>query len=372
MPLKGTFFREQVLALNERGVRADVVYLETRSLRTLSMRKVWRNYFQVTSNHEAGIFIMRQKGWNTNIASAAGGQLYVHLSSRLVKRYIEKQGCPDLIHAHNFLRAGCVADHVKRKFGIPYVVTEHSSDFLSGSVPQHSLPHIREAYQNADKVVAVSEGLALKVKELLGEKTVAVIPNMVDTDFFSLRPNTPQPDKFVFLAIASLDTNKGLDILIRAFAKGFSGCAETYLNIAGEGPQSGYLRELAKTLGVHNQVRFLGHLSREEVRSALWSANVLVLASLHETFGVVLIEALSTGLPVIATRSGGPESIVTPEVGMLVGAGDAEELCSAMQRMRQEVFSNFVTRNYALNLFSRTVVTKLLIDTYREVFGKTV
>lgn len=366
-PIKGIFFKEQVLALQKSGLNVDVTFLEPRSIREFSIRKVRENHFQITEDNEEGIFVMRQRGWNTNIVSALGGLINVYLSYMLVRVYMRQYGHPDLIHAHNSVWAGSVAALVKQKTGIPYVITEHSSAFLEGNIALNLVPYIKNAYEKADNILAVSQSLATAMTGFIGKKTVTVVPNMVDTDFFTPNPFPSDHNSFVFLAIASLIPNKGIDILINAFAQAFGNATEVVLHIAGEGPQIDHLRALCIKLGLDGKVRFLGRLSREEVRAAMWEANALVVSSFHETFGIVIIEALSTGIPVIATRCGGPESIVTPEVGFLVNAGDQESLCIAMRKLRQTSFSKQLIRDYVVSHFSKNVVTKSLTKIYQDI-----
>jgi len=105
------------------------------------------------------------------------------------------------------------------------------------------------------------------------------------------------------------------------------------LVIVGAGKERRRLCDLAG-----EGVEFTGALSRSETRRQMWSANALVLPSEFETFGVVLIEALATGIPVIATRCGGPEEIVTPAEGVLINRGDETELTRAMISIRTRAF----------------------------------
>ena len=122
---------------------------------------------------------------------------------------------------------------------------------------------------------------------------------------------------------------------------------------------------MARRLGVGSRVRFLGQLSRVEVRDAMWRANAFVLASRLETFGVVLIEALATGLPVISTGCGGPEDIIVPEVGVLLAPGDEQGLADAMVAVgSSERFKPEVLRAYAAQRFGYETVGRSL----REIF----
>jgi glycosyltransferase involved in cell wall biosynthesis len=102
----------------------------------------------------------------------------------------------------------------------------------------------------------------------------------------------------------------------------------------------------------------------------MWGANCLVLPSLLETFGVVLIEALATGLPVISTRSGGPEDIVTPEVGVLVEPGDVPGLANALGTMREAATHDpQALRAQAIRRYGYEAVGAQLREVYQRALG---
>jgi len=136
----------------------------------------------------------------------------------------------------------------------------------------------------------------------------------------------------VFLNVGVLDDRKNQAGLIDAFALKFAG-STAMLRLGGTGPREAQLRARAAERGVGKQVVFLGHLHREAMLRELQRCDCFVLASQHETFGVVLIEALACGRPIISTRCGGPEDVVTEDCGLLVERDDPLALASAMRSM---------------------------------------
>jgi glycosyltransferase involved in cell wall biosynthesis len=127
------------------------------------------------------------------------------------------------------------------------------------------------------------------------------------------------------------------------------------LTVVGNGPSRRSLEDLATALNIDDQVRFTGTLDREEVRAAYSSSDVFVLASRTEPFGVVLVEAMATGLPLVATRSGGPEDIVTPNTGILVPTDDPEALAAAVKTLRDAPADRFraeTIRSVAVDRYS--------------------
>ena len=107
-------------------------------------------------------------------------------------------------------------------------------------------------------------------------------------------------------------------MLIRAFSKAFKDQPKVNLTIVGDGPEYNNLNNLIKTLKMEKQISLYGSANREEVKMLLQKSDAFVFSSQYETFGVVLIEAMACGLPVVATKCGGPESIIdSDKVGLL-------------------------------------------------------
>ena len=134
-----------------------------------------------------------------------------------------------------------------------------------------------------------------------------------------------------FLHVSMLDKNKNVSLILRAFRDAFAGDMNYSLKVGGDGPESPSLIALAKELKIEQQISFLGRLNRDEVRNEMAQADAYLLSSDYETFGVVLIEAMAMGLPVVATRCGGPEDIVREQTGLLAPKGDVCAYAAAMK-----------------------------------------
>ncbi|MCM8711282.1 glycosyltransferase [Clostridium sp. SYSU_GA19001] len=159
--------------------------------------------------------------------------------------------------------------------------------------------------------------------------------------------------------------------MIRAFAKAYKGNDKFVLKIGGDGKYRRQLENLACELNIKRQVEFLGSLNREQVREQLWNSNVLVLPSYYETFGVVLIESLSSGTPIISTNSGGPVDIVRSDVGILFNPGNVSQLSKALVDLYKnyDLYDPCLIRKYAVDNFSDKIITEKLIDVYKEVLN---
>jgi glycosyltransferase involved in cell wall biosynthesis len=261
---------------------------------------------------------------------------------RIYKKYEKQFGKPDLILAHSVTWAGFAAYLIHKAHGIPYVVVEHRSFFVWSSeearqmVKPYHLPLFDLAYAHCEKLVLVSESLRKGIVALVpsARKRIKVIPNMIREDQFFLPLEPRKTDPFVFLWAGRLEHVKGVDLLLEAVKLLFDLTIQKFsVRLAGKGSLRSELEQQASALGVSHRVSFLGRLSREEMLKELQGANCFVLPTRYEAFGVVLIEAMATGLPVIATRSGGPDTIVTRENGLLIDRDNAAELAGAMEHM---------------------------------------
>lgn len=369
-PRDGNFINDQALAILRNGIQVHVAFVEYKSARSFSLKNLLKQHFQIVANDEGGILTFRQKGWNTWLNSFWGGVVWAHLTKRLVGDYIAKYGPPDLIHAHNIFWAGYSALLISEKYNIPYVITEHSSRINTGHISVRMGKYAQKVLSGASEIIAVSSSLSNVMKKYSGNNKIKIIPNVVDTDFF-IRPTiTQQTGQFNFLAIGNMLPNKGFDVLIRAFAKKFRETSHVKLVFGGDGPQLKALENLTVNLGVAHLITFKGAMTRSQVREAIWNSHVLVLPSFSETFGVVLIESLSAGVPVIASRCGGPEDIVKPGVGYLFEPGNFEELSTIMGDMVCNYDYNPESiRRYAVRKYSEKHVSDTLIKMYRDVLA---
>jgi glycosyltransferase involved in cell wall biosynthesis len=200
----------------------------------------------------------------------------------------------------------------------------------------------------------------------LAEK-IQVIPNMINGDYFRLPAESRKTDPFIFLSAGRLAPVKGLDILIKAFRDlANKEDHNVQLRIAGRGESREELEKQVRQEQLSDKVLFLGRISRDQMVQEMQGANCFVLSSIYEAFGVVLIEAMSTGLPVIATRSGGPENIVDESCGILIRPGDVKEMEEAMAGMISEYqrFNPGQIRKRTLDNYG----SNLIREKYKEVF----
>ena len=303
------------------------------------------------------------------------GRQWMRVGHDLYRRYVDHFGVPDLIHAHGTLAAGRLSASIARRNGIPFVLTEHNTSFARRMIRPWQDAIIRPVLAQAAARIAVSPQLGRLLESRYQAEALEWqwIPNLVAPDF---RPAdgancSATRKRFRFLNVALLTANKGHDTLLFAMADLLAGGADVELRIVGGGPLRKSLSQLAQRLEIASRVTFLGTLDRAAVVAEMQSADGFVLASRHETFGVVLVEALACGLPVVATVCGGPECIIEAQDGLLVPPDDVSALSQAMRQIAasQEEYPAAILRRRCLDRFGEQTVTRHIIDVYARVLG---
>jgi glycosyltransferase involved in cell wall biosynthesis len=341
----GTFELDQAKALKAAGFDVRIASLDLRSVKRI--RPIGAKLFRKNSMHCVTV--------NSFSSMLPGGlsEKRGTKAARTALKWICNDGWqPDIIHAHFTEIASCFAQ-AAGDTGAKFVVTEHSSLMNTDSPNEKNLAQAKKAYLAADKVVAVSSALARNIKTSTGIQP-EVIGNVVDTDVFSSISNGSGQDTFKFVSCGNLVDVKNFELLFTAFSKLHNSNAQ--LTIFGDGVKKQQLVNLCKSLGIADKVRFKGHQPREVIAKEYAVSDAFVLASKSETFGVSFIEAMCAGLPVVATRCGGPEDFVSEHNGLLCENGDVDSLVRAMDTMMFTAISydrrrihNFAVHNYSPN-----------------------
>lgn len=355
--IRGVFFKDQALAVASKvdkvGVVAPVLISIKEVLKTKSIS------FQNEKITTANVFEYIQPILAFPFWKRMNRALQFRVGKKMLKKYILQNGVPDVVHLQSAL-AGNLALWLLKEYNIPFVVTEHSSAFQRKTLNPSELSLAQKVFEKSCKNIAVSGALSSDLKKLFNQDFI-VISNIVDTSFFI--PGEKSDDEFVFLNVAHLNANKNHELLIKSFAV-IAKDTNAQLIIAGEGEERRSLEALIKSLNLDDRVQLFGKATREEVRELMQSASGFVLSSKVETFGVVLIEAMSSGVPVIATKCGGPESIVNDRVGLL-SEQSVEELSSAMRKMLNASYSPDDIVECSLAYSADSVATRLL-NQYKE------
>ncbi|UOE55141.1 glycosyltransferase [Cytobacillus oceanisediminis] len=366
-PILGIFFKEQAKAIQKSGCDVTVIYPEIKTMRFYNAN--WKK--GIKAEDEEGIKTYRYRGYNpfpARIPYATGYIYYLRLKT-LYSQMVKAEGKPDIIHAHSCLWGGWAAAKIAAEEKIPLVVTEHSSKLVRGLLKPYEEKEITKTLRQTDRIISVGPSLK-KALAHYTDKEIVEIPNIVDFKSFQNADlvEASKTNNFRFFSLALLTPNKGMDLLIRSFASGFKD-QEAELFIGGDGAQKEELMNLAKTLGVDKQVIFLGAINREEVIQQMNACDTFVLASKFETFGVVLIEALACGKPVISTDSGGPGSIVNEKNGIIVPVDNEEKLRQAMEKVYHN-YSDYDSKEIREDCsarFSEEVIMEQILRIYQTL-----
>jgi glycosyltransferase involved in cell wall biosynthesis len=240
----------------------------------------------------------------------------------------------DIIHA-NWTLSGICAWIGQPFHHKPYIVTVHGSDINQGIKYPLIRMFTKVSLEHAERILAVSNDLARTVESMgIAPERIQVIPDGVDTDIFHPSSN---PRQRVVLFVGTLSEQKGIIYLLDAFSKvtHINPNLDLRLEIIGDGPSYQDLIGLTQQLGLSEKVSFLGSLPQVEVSRRMRQSMLLVLPSINEGLGVVLLEALASGTPCIGSKTGGITDIISRDVGRLVPPSDPIALRDAILEIIQ-------------------------------------
>lgn len=282
----------------------------------------------------------------------------------LIEEIFKKENI-DIIHSHLSYPAGFLGTLIQKRKGIPNILTEHSTIRLYNRSFIHKLC-VRHALRNASGVISVSNSLKNEIIPIR-KKSVIVIPNIVDTGLFEISEKRAGSILNIGFLGGLNNTNKGLDLLFKAVSMLENTMYK--LHIGGEGKLLDHFKKLAAEMAIENNCIFYGEIARDKISQFYSQLDIFVLPSRYETFGIVLIEAIAAGVPVIATKCGGPEDIVTESTGVLIEKDNPEMLANAIRTMAENLasFNKETIRNYAREKFGEEAVAKEITELYKEI-----
>ena len=256
----------------------------------------------------------------------------------------------DLVHGHDWLVAAA-CDHLARRFGSPLVTTIHATEHgrHQGWVEVHPQSYIhgveRWITNRSDRVIACSYYMREQIADIFGvdEDRVTVIPNGIDPDDLQphdapelsrLRSEFAAADERLVLLVGRLVYEKGFQIALEAMPALIERLPDTRFLVAGSGTHEAELRRQAAELGLGDHGTFLGWIGDDVLHSLYRIADVCVVPSIYEPFGLVALEAMASGCPCIVADTGGLREVVPDdEVGLRFQAGDPDELVAVTARV---------------------------------------
>ena len=284
---------------------------------------------------------------------------------------------PDLIHVHVLTREGVIALLHKMRTGIPYVITEHWSRYLPANRTFHGVCRkamTKWVVKSSAAMIAVSESLRKAMQDLhLNNKNFQVVPNPVDTRLF-VPATVRREDKTVrFIHISCFeDRPKNISGVLNAVKNLSCERADFECFFIGDGPEFNLWKSRAGELGILDKIVFFtGLKEHSDLVKEIQSADFMVLSSNYETFGTVVIECLSCGIPIVATNVGIVPEVINPTNGIIVPARDTPSLENALDEMLDECrsYDPDVIRNTILNKFDAETISNQLLEIYQKAIN---
>jgi glycosyltransferase involved in cell wall biosynthesis len=297
-----------------------------------------------------------------------------HLS--FIKQLRGKNELPDLVHVQVAMKAGLIALYLKWKYKIPYVLTEHWTAYYAGAKDSLLKKSFITRYltrlvlKNAARFLPVSDSLGNQIHQHWVQIPFQKIPNVVNTRFFY--PSESQMENgFRFIHISTLLYPKNPEGIIRCFIKLLSQGVHADLVLVG--PLNPALQEIIQSSRLPpEKIHCTGEIPYEQVGTELRKSSALVIFSFYENMPCVMLEALCTGIPVIATRVGGIPEVIQEDNGILINAGDENALLEAMKDMISSYHhydKNKISQR-AVGQFSYETIGKEIIRVYDSVLEK--
>ena len=301
-------------------------------------------------------------------------QTYVRITQEVVDEFK-----PDIIHAQHLW----VTPFAALKSGIPYVITVHGTDLMGFKKDKRYHKYALEGAKNAAKIITISRQVhndTLKIYKLPKAKLV-MNPNGFDDEMFRPKNISKKdisekfgldviPQKLVSF-VGKFTEFKGIDVLIKAARKVTDAIPEVVFALAGDGQLMAEMKQLKTDLQLEN-VYFLGHQNQEDVADLYSAADISVVPSRIEPFGLVAIEALGCGTPVVATNAGGLPDFINNEVGRLIQMEDVDALANAIieeLKNNTKLTKGKYAREYAVKNYAWKKTLQNVIETYRDAIA---
>lgn len=323
------FVKEQIIVLKQHFENIYII-----SPLVYGMEYLRKRHYEDYSFDNVHVYF--PKYYNIPLFYKYGRDLWVYFERRAILKLIKSERVKfDLIHAHFTWPSGAVAVELKKRFNVPVVITEHTSQTFNNAV-EKKIPQFIRSWKRSDAIIRVKKGDISRFNDVgIPLDKVHHIPNgynhitFVDLDMHTCRNKLGLPlNKKIVLNVGNLyDAAKGHKYLIEAMDEIVKNRNDVLCFIIGGGKLEHELDKQIKSAGLQNYVKLVGGKSHDEIPIWMNACDVFVLPSLIESFGVVQIEAMACGKPIVATYNGGSEEIVISDhYGLLCKTANSKEL----------------------------------------------
>lgn len=298
-------------------------------------------------------------------------QQYHSFYQQLIDAYIQQNGKPDIIHVHVPVKAGAIAVKLNYNYGIPFVVTEHSSAYYE-HIPENYFQrnryfrHVTKiTFEQAAVVSSVSHWLLHRLQELFQLRKTQLIRNVVDTDLFYYKPGSNSKKRFIHVSLMHpLKNVRGILYALAALNQKTTDWEMIFI-----GPALTADLRLAGEIGLSNQIAWKGTLQYADVANEMQQADALVHFSKYENLPCVVNEALCCGLPVFSSNVGGIAELINSSNGILVEEGDVDALANALYSFLQNAssYDREAISAKAVQQFQYKTIGKEIVELYEKV-----
>jgi glycosyltransferase involved in cell wall biosynthesis len=295
-----------------------------------------------------------------------------------VKKIIKENNIQfDIVHSHFTWSAGYAGAKLKEKYGVPFVVTAHGYDI-------YKLPFkdcewkskVEFVLNSADFIITVSNSNYECIKKLDVKTPVKVIPNGYQEELFHpIHKNKCRKllglsiEKKIILSVGNLEEIKGHKHLVEAMEYVLKKRKDVICLIVGSGKLEIELKKQIKSAGLYDYVKLVGAKPHSEITLWMNACDIFVLPSLRESFGVVQIEAMACGKPIVATRNGGSEQIIISEdYGILCEPGNSKNLAESILHGISKIYNQNKLFSYA-KLYSYNNISEDICSIYKVLLG---
>lgn len=369
----GAFIEELLRALPEDEIEPYVLCPHAKGLSYEERRggvKIYR-FRYATDKDETLAYEGRMLAALKHVNSLRLLASFLKAFARETRRIVEKEKI-DLVHAHWLLPAGVAARAALATSRVPLLLSVHGTDVrvLKG-LPFGSLL-ARWVLKRIRLILPVSSYLRNRVSGLVGRGIPSIVLPMPASDMFLTSARKKLTRRII--GIGNLARQKRFDVLVRSLGILARGKIDLDLTLVGDGPERARLEGLAKEEGMARKVKFLGRKPHHELAGILREAGVMVLPSVEEGFGVVLVEAQLAGIAVIGADSGGQREIIQPgETGILVPPDDPHALAQAIKELynneRKTLLMAKRGQQAAKERFLAATAALRLLNIYKRILG---
>jgi glycosyltransferase involved in cell wall biosynthesis len=373
-PMLGLFVRNHAKAVSK---LCDVSVIYTHADHTLKKNEYILESATEASFREIIVYYKKVTCAIPLLSQLIKAHRFLKAFSKGYKFLIKNTGSPDLVHVNILTRTAIPALRLKRKYNIPYIITEHWSRYLPSTNAYRGFVRkwlTKLIVRKADAVTTVTDDLRdSMISHKLRNNNYSIVPNVVDTELFTISPQKDKSTKtFVHISCFE-DKSKNISGIIRAIARLSAERTGFKINLVGEGMDFSEMKRLSDSFNLTDKIVFFkGLLENEALRDIVAQSDATILFSNYETFGIVLFESMACGVPVVSTRTGLIKNIFQNEMGFLVDTGNEDQLIDSMKVFLDGKFNTDKEklRSFVIENYSSEIVGKMFYDIYKKVIVK--